>query len=115
MKEEISNKVIGWKLWYDDGNVFSSHDGQWKDAPQDGVLEMMVYYEKKDGMGRPTRLSLGGHDWYFSDGDQLFGCNTDSLKENKRRYPQCIFKRGKWTTAEKMDRVHQKAMSDYDI
>jgi len=108
-------KVIGWKIWYIGGLVFSVHDGKFCAAPKDGVLHMMVYYDKLDGQGRPTRLSFSGDDWYFSDGLQLFGSNSDSVEENKRRYPRCCFKQGKWATPEEVNRISKTAFEDYEI
>ena len=53
----------------------------------------------------------------FSDGDQLFGANDDSLRENLKRYPGLRsedFKRGRWTPGEVYDRVLQVVLSDYE-
>lgn len=105
-------KVVGWKIWYTGGRIFTNKDGKFCAAPKDDVLMMMVYYEKKDGMGRPTRIAHSGSDWYFSDG-RIFGSNNDSLEENNRRYPNSCFKKGKWSTSEEMDRVNKIAIEDY--
>jgi len=107
-------KAIGWRLWYVGGATFDHHSGSWADAPYDGVLEMMVYYDQQDGQGRPCRLGLAG-DWYFSDGDQLFGCNDDTLEENRQRYPQACFKRGRWAESAEYHATHKRASEDYEV
>jgi len=107
-------KAIGWRLWYVGGATFDHRSGDWADAPDDGVLEMMVYYDEKDGQGRPKRLG-GSGDFFFSDGAQLFGCNDDTLEENQRRYPQACFKRGKWAEADEYHATHKRASEDYEV
>lgn len=34
--------MLDWKLFYDKGATYSSADGEWEDAPQDGVLILVV-------------------------------------------------------------------------
>jgi hypothetical protein len=87
------SKVVGWKAWYADGKKYNS---DWSALPDDGVIHVAVFLSDKDRFGNYVKRIETGHDWYFSDGDQLFGGNSDSLEENQRRYPHCSFKRGKW-------------------
>ena len=54
-------KLVGWKVWYDDGSVFSSLDGDWKDAPAEGVQILVEYYE--DG----TKILHLERDYYILD------------------------------------------------
>lgn len=110
-------RVIGWKIFYDDESVYSSRMGSWRDAPSDGVLRVLLFEDKIDGMGRPTRLLHHGQDFYFSDGDQLFGSNTDILRDNLDRYPRLTsedFKRGRWTSGKILERVRKVVTADYE-
>lgn len=107
-------RVVGWKAFYLD-HTYTSKLIEWKDLPEDGLQVVILYYDVKDGMGRPTRLILSGQTWYFSDGDQLFGANNDGLEENKQRYPTCTFKRGKWIRLADLEKIRQTSMGDYEV
>lgn len=109
--------MVGWKLRYDDDSVVTSRTTSWADAPDDGILHLMIFYKGIDHQGRNRRLSIHGDSSYFSDGDQFFGSNNDSEAETIARYPRrtLIFKRGRWTTTVEMDRTRQAAMADYDL
>jgi hypothetical protein len=93
--------VTGWKIWYDSNDTYSSTysslDGKWSDAPRDGVICYSVFYTGKDPSGNSMRRIHSGEDWYFSDGDELFGANSDDYIISIKRYRNCIFLRGKWT------------------
>ena len=36
---------MDWKVYYKDGATFSSNDGSWESAPQDGVVATVVRHE----------------------------------------------------------------------
>lgn len=110
-------RIIGWKVFYDDESVYSSRMGTWLDAPNDGVLKVLLFEDTTDGQGRPTRVIHHGQDLYFSDGDQLFGSNNDTLDVNLERYPRLVredFKLGRWTTGEIHERVRLVVIDDYE-
>lgn len=106
--------VVGWKLWYSDGTTYSSKQGTFTSAPDDGVVVMLEYEDGLAPSGGRLRRVHEGADWYFSDGDQLFGSNSDSLEENKQRYPNCVFKKGKWSSNLEYRSICDLAMIDYD-
>lgn len=111
-------RIIGWKIFYDDESVYSSRTGSWRDAPGDGVLKVLLFEDKTDGQGRPTRVIHHGQDFYFSDGDQLFGSNNDKLRENLERYPRLTsedFKRGRWTSGKTYEKVRRVVIDDYEL
>lgn len=111
-------RTIGWKIFYDDESVYSSKTGPWRGAPGDGVLKVLLFEDKTDGQGRPMRIIHHGQDLYFSDGDQLFGSNNDTLRENLERYPMLMsedFKRGRWTSGEIHERVRRVVIDDYQL
>ncbi|TDI54935.1 MAG: hypothetical protein E2O95_00600 [Acidobacteria bacterium] len=109
--------ITGWKIFYDDESVYSSRMGSWRDAPGDGVIRVLLYEDKTDGQGRPTRSIHHGQDLYFSDGNQLFGSNNDTLQDNLGRYPRLTsedFKRGRWTSGEISERIRRVVIDDYE-
>ena len=103
-------KIIGWKLWYGNGTTFSSLQGSWEKAPDQDVQVLMIYYDKKDGMGRSCRRVFSGSDYYFKDGDN-FGESFDDINLVKG-----VVKYGKYMKTEEEFLVIQKiAMEDYSI
>ncbi len=109
--------IIGWKIFYDDESVYSSRTGSWRDAPSDGVQEVLLFEETNDSQGRPTRVIHHSQDLYFSDGDQLFGSNNDELRDNLNRYPRLKsedFKRGRWTSGEIYEKIQRVVIADYE-
>lgn len=109
-------KYLGFKIRYDDGTLWwqgqKRQDGSWDSAPPDGVLSVVVYHEKD---GKIVRFTHDGHEWYFWDSTGLIGSNSDSIEENKKRYPDCIFKRGRWIDTVEMHRIQAEAADDRDI
>lgn len=104
--------VEGWRAYYTGGREFDSAGCEWADLPADGVLALVLYYDVWSGDGEVQhRLVLDGSDWYFHDGDELFGSNSDPPDETLERYPGVEMKRGKWTTAAEMQAVKQRAMN----
>lgn len=103
--------IVGWRVWYTEGRVFDSRNCQWQDLPDDGVLILYLYYDEWSGDGNVRhRQKFLGDDWYFHEpGTDLFGSNNDSLEENRERYPDAIFKRGKWTSFSEFQAVQQEA------
>ena len=104
-------KIIGWKIWYSN-NTFDSTQGNWKECSDEDIQFIMVYYDKKDEQNKPYRFAVHGFDWYFYD-EQIFGGNNDTLEENKIRYPNCYFKRGKWIDVDTFDKISKDAFDDY--
>ena len=79
--------LIGWKIYYDSGVVFSSRDGNWEDAPGDGVQVVVEFYD--DG----TRKIHHEREWYILDDGKAFG--TNNLHPWLRKYN--IAKSGRWS------------------
>ncbi len=109
--------LVGWKLWYHNAAPrveFSSKDGSFADAPADGVVEMAAYFRnsEKPNVGQITRTFFGAKDWYFHNGFELFGSNDEPLEDNKRRYPNCTFKRGIWVSNAEMELIYRAALDD---
>lgn len=108
----MPQRVAGWRIWYTDDRVFDSDEADWRALPDDGVLTLVIYYDEFSGRDNSVRqrLILNGQDWYFYDpGTDVFGANSDPLETNKERYPDAVFKRGKWTTRAEYERVRKRA------
>lgn len=96
--------VQGWRAWYVGGQVYEGTTfAQWHDLPADGVLVVMLYYDRDAAQGRPLRLSLSGDDYYWQTPAAVFGSSKDAQEQIKLRYPGASLKRGKWGTLDAMD------------
>jgi len=105
-------EIRGWKIWYEDLTTYSSKNGLFADAPDDGFIYMYVYLQDGDKRRRQTH---SGVDTYFSDDNGLFGSNNDSLEDNQKRYPNCSFKRGKWVHVARYEAIRLMAGEDGEI
>ena len=102
--------IVGWKIWYTNNRVYSSHDITWEELPDDGVLFLILYRDQTymdNGVEKRYRTRLHAYDWYGSDGDQMFMGNNDSLPRNKQRYPGLMFKEGIWVSDTEFSRIEQ--------
>ncbi len=61
--------LIGWRVFYDNGKVFSSKDHDWQSIPMDGVLAVVEYYD--DG----TKEVHHSKDYYVLDDGKAFATN----------------------------------------
>lgn len=96
--------VKGWRIWYDDETTFSSEDGSPEDAPVDGVLIIIEYFD--DGTKRITQ----GMDYLYWNGEGWQGGNQADLDRWLRRdFPRV--KLGRWTTDTIYRQVESEAMS----
>jgi hypothetical protein len=111
----LNRKVIGWKIWYTSGKTLSSLDDKWSNVPSDGVVSVAIFFTGFDPNGNPIRRIMSGHDWYFSDGDQLFAHNSDELNTNRERYPGCTYLRGKWTNDENYHNIMERTMAEREL
>ena len=102
--------IVGWKIWYTNNRVYSSHDITWHDLPDDGVLFLILYRDQTymdSGVEKRYRTRLHAYDFYGSDGDQMFMGNNDSLRRNKKRYPGLMFKEGIWVSDSEFQKIEQ--------
>lgn len=98
-------RCIGWKAWYTGGRKFDSSRTAWADLPDDGALAIVIYFDERSADRLPQRRIMTGSDYYFRDGD-IYGQNNETAEDNRRRYPNASFKRGKWTTDDEMQRIN---------
>lgn len=75
--------VKGWKAQFKKPGkpvqVFTSRDTAWEDLPNEGAQTFMIYYEEEYAPGKCYRDFMGGHDYYYIEGDPL---EQDSFKQN---------------------------------
>jgi len=104
-------KPYHWKLYYVDDTVFSSDDGTWEEAPDDGILYAVVWFDKFHDTPthkRRYRRIANGMDYYFWHEGTLC-CNNDTLEVNKERYPSVThYKRGMWTGDAHFEEVYER-------
>lgn len=95
-------KLISWKIWYDNGGTFSSLNGDWKDAPSDGVQVVVEYYD--DG----TKKIHIERDYYILDDGKAYG--TNNINPFLRKCG--IIKFGRWSSDDKFKELVQKAKEE---
>ena len=100
-------KLKGFKIWYSK-SVFTSLDGDWKDAPADDVQVVMIYFEKYDALDRHTRLFSSGCDYYALNENGVFTSAFDdvSLVEGHVLV-------GKFMQLDKLETIMEEALNDY--
>lgn len=90
---------LRWRIYYDDGSVFSSEDGHAKDAPARGVIAIAqaTGCDHHPLMRLKTGEPLHGYDWYWwredlacwltgtIDGmlDQMMHCDARWVKQGR--------------------------------
>ena len=89
--------MIPWRIHYDDGSTFSSQDGDWLEAPTDGVL-FVTWWEGE------TQHIHSGSDFYFSH-DGLIA-ETGDLGPLLRKLG--LVKFGRWSSRRAMERAAQQ-------
>lgn len=45
-RSNFDNIVLGWKIFYSNGDIFTSLDGTWIEAPSLGVTIVLIYYKQ---------------------------------------------------------------------
>lgn len=93
MPDKPIKKFLGWRIWYDTGEIYSSGESKWEELPYDGILVKMLYYE---GGGKQIQQ---GVDYYYvakhHSGEEIHGCGMDKDRIPER-YPSAIIKYGRW-------------------
>lgn len=113
-RDELSDserhRVVGWRVWYADGSVFSSTDTEWRDLPDDGVQVVVLYYRGIAPDGHPLRRIIMGADQYWSDGESYDGVN-DPPEKIVARYPGALVKAGKTVPDHLFHGIKTRALS----
>jgi hypothetical protein len=69
--------IVGWRLWYANGDTLSSRMLQPGQTPDHGIVVVMLYFDEEYAPGKPYREIVQGYDrmiyvpsegrWYGSD------------------------------------------------
>lgn len=106
-----THTVDGWRAYYTDDRQYDSVTDTWTTLPDDGLLVVVVYFDAYSGDGDVQHTFIhDGADWYGYDGAELFVSNQQSIAVNRRRYPDCTFKQGQWTTRSEYRAVKARAI-----
>lgn len=102
--------VVGWRAWFDDGEVYDSLATDWGDLPDDGIFGVLLFESTRAPGGERTRQMLSGYDTYFEATDRLTGTrfvagNNDAAETVKERYVDAVVKRGRWASTETVHRM----------
>lgn len=98
--------MLRWTIYYADQSTFSSDDGEWEDAPLDGVLFVAI----RDG--ERTEFHSGS-DHYAGLRDEGFGvASTADIGPLLREHCPWI-KHGVWTTHANLERARKRMQQEY--
>jgi hypothetical protein len=68
-------KIVGWEIYYADESVVTSREMSWKNAPADGVLVVLVFYEETYKTWKHDKWVIENYrdrliftDYYWKDG-----------------------------------------------
>jgi hypothetical protein len=101
-------EIKGFKIWYSDG-TYTSKDGPWEKAPVDDVQVVMIYFKKKDALGRHTRLYSAGCDYYGLDTEK--GLFTSDFDDISKVNGHVLY--GKFTLWDNLEKLSKEAFDDY--
>ena len=112
--------VVGWKVWYADGSKYVGKTLQeWQKTPDDGVILVMLYYNRHsvDGGTRYRRICQGDDYYWQAPGklDVIYGHGSDAPELVQKRYPGASVKRGSWTDDAHYRLLVDGAMSDHVV
>lgn len=72
-------KVVGWKIYYDDGTEFSSEEVEPEEAPLDGIQGILEFRDNN------TAHPYEGFDYYYWTGDSWAAGYLNDLERWLRR------------------------------
>lgn len=111
-------KVVAWKAFYTEGRIFDGKSVKdFRGLPDDGVLVIVLYYDRKRPDGHPYRDILDGHNWYFcapSEKGTMYMCDNSPKEDIALRYPKAVIKRGKGVDRDAFDIVDSLAMKSVE-
>lgn len=101
-------KPLGWRVWCDDGSVWTSDTCEWADVPDGQILLKIIYYDS----GRKQTQQA---DWYYEaphpKGIIRAICPEGKKKSIEQRHPDAVWKEGFWTVDEWYREVVDRAVS----
>ena len=92
-----------WRIYYDDGVVFTSDDGPFEEAPPDGVLFVL-----QRRVGTDVVNTLSGADYYAMIDGEIIA--TGSVGELLRTIGW--IKHGRWTSRGRFEEVSRRVAAE---
>lgn len=102
-------RVAAFKIWYPDKVIRGVTYQDWCGAPDDNVQVVMLYFEKRDGLGRYTRLYSSGCTHYLMTPDMKLVSSFEDVPEEKGH-----LKFGRFMNYEKLLELEKQAFEDFD-
>lgn len=99
-KDKVPSPI--WKIYYDDGSTFDSNDGEWDEAPLDGVIFVV------EKVGDRT-VFHSGNDYYVMMADTVM--TTGDLGPILRKLGFVKF--GRWTSHRTFERISQRVREEW--
>jgi hypothetical protein len=91
-----------WRIYYDDRRIFSSDDGDWNDAPTDGVLFVI------QKLGDKVATMSGSDHYVMLDGTDIIA--TQDIGPLLRKLG--FIKFGRWTTIKTYEEISRQVAED---
>lgn len=101
--------MVNWRIYYDDGTVWSDTDGPWSAAPVDGV----VFVGQRIG---DRAVMHAGCDYYVQFPDDGSVASTGEIGPLLRRRPALsadAFKLGRWTSHATFERISARVRGEW--
>lgn len=112
-------KTIGWRVWYENGEQYNSSECDWSNLPDDGVQEVVVYFDEKEASGvHHYRRNMTANNWYFQaqgPNGYFYASSDDPPEEIRHRYKNAVLIRGKWTDEDTLIAIEKKARKIRDV
>ena len=109
-------RCVGWKAWYIGGRKYDSSRTAWADLPDDEVILIQLYFDKRGERSRlPYRRVFLGDDYFWHKPPDVWGsCRHADMTPEQiiERYPGAIIKRGKWTSDDEYNHIVKAAHMD---
>jgi len=99
-----------WKIWYDDGSIFSNKDGNPEDAPIDGVQAILQWLPYGNYEIIPPA------DYYWWLGDRWASGSITGLDRYLRKRDQIktIIIFGRWTSSAQFQRIQREVNGEIE-
>lgn len=98
-----------WRLYYDDGRSFGNEDGDWFDAPSEGVLAVI------EQIGERTTIHAGHDHYQLEDDGTIVMRDARTLIAAIGLLEMLPVKFGRFTSATKMERTFQRIREEWGL
>lgn len=106
-------QIIGWKIWYNDSSTFDSTQGPWEQAPAEGVIAVVEYFDEADpNTGIHYENLHQGADYYAFDGKHFSLREDDPESGNHSNKLKGPIKTGAWASDADYQAITDQAIND---